>query len=108
MPQKQKLSIEEKVELVQRCINGEISIRGAAQQAGVAPKSVHRWIIVYEAEGAEAFQPHEKNRVYSPELKEKAVQEYLSGQGSLANISKKYKIHNPCMNTPQRMGHADR
>ena len=97
MSQKQKLSIEEKVELVQRCINGEISIRGAAQQAGVAPKSVHRWIIVYEAEGAEAFQPNEKNRVYSPELKEKAVQEYLSGQGSLANISKKYKIRNPCI-----------
>ena len=77
MPRKQKLSIEEKVELVRQCINGKISISGAAQQAGVAPKSVRRWIIAYESEGAEAFLPHNQNRVYSPELKTKAVQDYL-------------------------------
>ena len=97
MPRKQKLSIEDKVELVRQCINGEINISGAAQRVGVAPKSVRRWIIAYEAEGAEAFLPHSRNRVYSPELKEKAVREYLSGQGSLEDISKKYKIRNPCI-----------
>ena len=97
MPRKQKLSIEEKVELVRQCINGKISISGAAQQAGVAPKSVRRWIIAYESEGAEAFLPHNQNRVYSPELKTKAVQDYLSGHGSLEDISKKYKIRNPCI-----------
>ena len=97
MPRKQKLSIEEKVELVRQCINGKISISGAAQQAGVAPKSVRRWIIAYESEGVEAFLPHDQNRVYSPELKKKAVQEYLSGQGSLEDISKRHKIRNPCI-----------
>ena len=97
MPRKQKLSTEEKVRLVRQCLAGELSIRGAAQEVGVGATSVRRWIIAYEAEGAEAFLPHSQNRVYSPKLKEKAVQEYLSGQGSLEDISKKYKIRNPCI-----------
>lgn len=97
MPNKQKLGTEEKVRLVRRCLAGEVSIRGTAQEVGVGATSVRRWIIAYESEGAEAFLPHSQNRVYKPELKEKAVQEYLSGQGSLADISKKYKIRNPCI-----------
>ena len=97
MPRKQKLSTEEKVRLVLQCLAGELSIRGAAQEAGVGATSVHRWILAYESEGIEAFLPHEQNRVYSPEVKKKAVQDYLSGQGSLADISKKYKIRNPCI-----------
>jgi len=78
MPRKQKLSTEEKVRLIRRCLAGELSIRGAAQEVGVGATSVHRWIIAYESEGAEAFLPHSQNRVYSPELKKKAFQEYLS------------------------------
>ena len=97
MPRKQKLSTEEKVRLVRQCLAGELSIRGAAHEVGVGAASVRRWIIAYESEGAEAFLPHSQNRVYSPELKKKAVQEYLSGQGSLADISKRYKLRNPCI-----------
>ena len=97
MPRKQKLSTEEKVRLVRQCLAGELSIRGAAHEVGVGATSVRRWIIAYESEGVEAFQPHNKNRVYSPELKKKAVLEYLSGQGSVEDISKRYKIRNPCI-----------
>ena len=95
MSHKQKLSIEEKVKLVRQCIQGEISIQGAAEKARVGRTSVRRWISAYEAEGAAAFLPHEKNRIYSPELKREAVLCYLSGEGSLLEISKKYKIRNP-------------
>ena len=38
--------------------------------------------------------PYQQNRVYPPELKLKAVQDYLSGAGSLEEISKKYKLRN--------------
>ena len=62
MPRKQKLSAEEKVRLVGQCLSGEISIRGAAQKAGVGATSVRRWIISYESEGVEAFLPHNQNR----------------------------------------------
>lgn len=36
--------------------------------------------------------PYERNRAYSVELKQQAVEEYLSGVGSYREISKKYKI----------------
>ena len=40
----------------------------------------------------EAFAAHERNRVYSTQLKQRAVRKYLLGTGSLLEISKKYKI----------------
>jgi transposase-like protein len=67
MPQEQKMSAEEKVKLVRQCISGEISVWEAARKSKVGATSVRRWIIAYESEGAEAFLPHDKNRVYSPE-----------------------------------------
>lgn len=92
MPHEQKLSPEEKVKLVLRCINGEISQQQAAREAGVNVSSVERWIVRYESEGVDSFLTCKKNRVYSPELKLAAVREYLSGKGGYRQISKKYKI----------------
>ena len=92
MPKKQKLSPEKKVKLVQRCLTGELGVREAGRFARVDVETVRGWITRYEAEGAEAFFPQEKNRAYSPELKRVAVEEYLSGKGSLLYICQKYKI----------------
>lgn len=97
MPRKEKMSPEEKVELVQRCMAGELGVCAAGRLVGVTEKSVRRWIARYEAEGAKAFLPSERNRVYSAELKLRAVREYLSGEGNALEISKKYKISNPCI-----------
>lgn len=66
----------------------------AARDAGVGTTTIYRWSARYEAEGAAGFLPYQKNRVYPPELKLKAVLEYLSGAGSLEEISKKYKLRN--------------
>ena len=46
----------------------------------------------YEAEGAAAFLPGRRKHTYSPEVKLQAVQEYLSGKGSQAELSKKYGL----------------
>lgn len=97
MPRKEKMSPEEKVELVQRCMAGELGVCAAGRLVGVTEKSVRRWIARYEAEGAKAFLRSERNRVYSAELKLQAVREYLSGGGNALEISKKYKISNPCI-----------
>jgi len=92
MSRKGKHSLAEKVSLVRRCMAGELSICAAGRLAGVGETTVRRWIVRYETEGAEGFLLQERNRVYSPELKQMAVEEYLSGAGSLTEISKKYKI----------------
>ena len=91
MGQKQKLGAAEKLELIQDYLSGKISLSEAARQAGAADESVRQWVDNYEAEGVTAFMPH-KQRVYSPDLKQQAVQDYLSGKGSQSDISKKYGL----------------
>ena len=92
MPRKQKLPLEKKVKITKRCLSGELSISGAATEAGVDRNTIQRWVMQYEAEGPAAFLPSRRNHAYSPDLKQQAVREYLSGKGSLAEISRKYGL----------------
>ena len=80
-----------KYETVRQIDAGKISIRHAAEHLGVHPSSVQAWVRLCETEGISGF-AKQKNQVYSEALKVKAVEDYLSGKGSLAAICKKYKI----------------
>ena len=91
MPNKQKVSVEEKIKNVRAYQAGEIGIGEAARRCKVDEETVAGWARNYEADGLDAFLSH-KNRVYSPQIKHEAVQEYISGKGSLADICKRYKI----------------
>ena len=91
MPQKQKLSLEKKVEIIEEYLRGNIGLREAARRVGVVPDTISQWARNYEADGIDAFVPH-RNRVYSPEVKKKVVEDYLSGVGSQTDICKKYHI----------------
>ena len=91
MTQKQKVSIETKVTIIQDYINGCIGMREAARRAGVSHNTMGQWVRNYEIDGVDAFLPH-KNRVYSPELKKSAVEDYLSGAGGESDICRKYHI----------------
>ena len=90
MSEREKQKPEEKVKIVKRYLAGEVSMSEAAAEAGVDRKTLQRWVMQYELEGAAAFLPNRRNHAYSPELKLQAVQEYLSGKGSQAELSKKY------------------
>ena len=92
MSKREKQKSEEKVKIVIKYIAGEVSISGAAAEGGVDRKTLQRWVMQYELEGAAAFLPNRRNHAYSPELKLQAVQEYLSGKGSQAELSKKYGL----------------
>jgi transposase-like protein len=92
MPQKTKVSAEEKLRIVEACLSGKMGVNEAGRHAGVSISSVQAWISKYQAEGPSAFLPAERNRVYSPELKRIAVEDYLAGKGSMWAICKKYKI----------------
>ena len=92
MPRKEKLSPEEKMELVRLCISGEVGVTEASRMAGVHHKTMQGWVARYEAEGIEGFLPQERNRVYSSALKLQAVLEYLGGKESLQEICKRHKI----------------
>ena len=87
-----KLSVDEKVLLVRRCLEGTLSIAEAGRQGQVDWGAVKEWIRQYELEGVSAFFPRERNRVYSPKVKKEAVEAYLRGEGSQQDICKKYQI----------------
>lgn len=91
MSEKREIGAEEKVRTVEAVLRGEMGIREAGRQIGTSNATVRRWISRYQAEGPSAF-IHNGERSYSPELKEAAVKEYVSGRGSLSDICKKYKI----------------
>lgn len=92
MPQKGKISPEEKIEIVKRCLSGEIGQNEAGRLFGVNGDSIRVWISLYRAEGVSALVPQDRDRAYSADLKQQAVENYLSGRGSLQNICEKYKI----------------
>ncbi len=92
MPQKGRIKAEEKIRIVRIYESGGVSLNQAAQQAGVGSTTIRRWIARYKAEGAAGYLPYERNRVYPPALKKQAVKEYLSGAGSLSEISIKYNL----------------
>ena len=92
MSQKQKLPAEEKITLIRRYLDGEISLAEASRQGHVDGETVRNWVRQYEIEGAAAFLPDRKNRVYTEEIKLAAVTTYLAGKGSLHDICKEYRI----------------
>lgn len=92
MGRKGKYSREEKLRTVQEYLDGKNSLNSIANRLGIQPFAVKLWINKYEAMGADAFLT-EQNKHYSKSEKEQAVTAYLSGEGSLADICNKFKIH---------------
>ncbi|MDE7267356.1 MAG: transposase [Lachnospiraceae bacterium] len=88
---KRKLSAEEKITAVNLYLNGKGSQRQIAVSYGISQASFQQWLCNYEAMGADAF-TLERYKNYPKKLKQQAVLDYLSGQGSQNDICKKYGI----------------
>ena len=96
MPHKKKATVEEIIRVIHAYLSEEIELKDAAQQLQVHTSTIRRWIRHYKAEGIQFFMPHEHNRVYSAELKMKAVLSYLNSEGGYMFICQKYKIRSTC------------
>ncbi|MBR4496582.1 MAG: transposase, partial [Acholeplasmatales bacterium] len=97
MGRKIKYSKELKLEIVKRYLNGE-SRSSLANEYGL-PKSmaenIRQWARRFEAMGDGGFDYSKTNNSYSKDLKEKIINEYLSGQLNSYELSYKYKISTP-------------
>lgn len=71
MSQKGKLNVEEKVEIIKKYRQGEISLVQAAWDTGVGTTTIYRWSARYEAEGAAGFLPYQKKLSLSARTKVK-------------------------------------
>ena len=92
MPHKTKGSPEEKISIIQKYLTGKLSLAEAARRAGVDESTISDWIRLNRQEGSLGLLVRTKNHNYSPELKRKAVEAYLSGKGSTRSVCEEYKI----------------
>jgi Transposase and inactivated derivatives len=90
MSRKSKIEAVEKIKIVERYLNGEISQKTAAKICSVNKRSVQDWIRICKAEGPTGLLEQSKNKRYSKELKLQAVNDYLDGNGSLDDLCIKY------------------
>jgi transposase-like protein len=89
---KSKVLFEIKVAAVEDYLKGMKSVQKISQELSVGKSAIKSWIKIYRSKGAYGLLPKGKNTVYSRELKLTAVEEYLSGNGSLWDISMKYGL----------------
>jgi len=92
MPHKGRLSVEEKIKAVESYQSGEMGKAAIVSRYGIGLTTLRDWLRLYEARGAQGLMPANKWRKYTPELKRQAVNEYLSGSLSQADICLKYDI----------------
>ena len=89
---KSTVAYEKKIEIVRDYLNGRVGYKESIRRANNSAASFRRWVHLYEEKGAAGLLPNSKNNIYPEEVKRKAVQEYLSGNGSLEYICEKYEI----------------
>lgn len=89
---REKVTVEERIEAAKAYVEGRMSQAEAARRLGVDESAVKGWVARYKVQGPLAFQKQEHNTSYSEELKLAAVTEYLTGKGSIKEISAKYGL----------------
>lgn len=87
------ITSEEKIKAVEMYLRGGNSQKAISMKVGVSVTSIQCWIRKYQTFGMEGLLQKTHYKHYSAELKQSAVEAYLSGEGSLEEICKKYKIH---------------
>lgn len=88
---RKKFTPKQKIAAVQDYLSGKRSQGKIAESLEISKTVLQRWIANYQSMGEDAFHGG-KNKSYSAELKLAAVQDYLSGKGSLREVCRKYKI----------------
>lgn len=92
MSKKRKIDPVEKVKTVERYLNGEVGLRQAGKDLGIAYQSIDRWIRIYKTEGPVGLLEQQRNHSYSKELKISAVDDYLCGNISQRDVCEIYGI----------------
>ncbi len=87
-----KYSYELKIQVVTAYMNKEGGCRKLAKRFNVHMNTVNVWCQNYKLFGDEIFKPDRKQKKWDNELKNKAINDYLSGGMSINDICKKYRI----------------
>jgi transposase-like protein len=86
MSRKATYSMEIKCKAVDLFKNQGMTAAGVAVVIGAEWTSVRGWICRFEKDGLEQFEETTRNKAYTKEFKNEAVEAYLRGEGSLLEI----------------------
>lgn len=92
MGRREKVPAEFKINAIEAYLHG---IKGTAQicrELQIYKSSFYKWLAKYQSQGADSLKYSPRNTYYPAELKVTAVNDYLSCNGSMMDIVKKYKI----------------
>ena len=89
---KSKVPYEEKAEIVRGYLEERVGYTESLGRANNSEASFRYWVHQYQEKGIERLLPSRKNHRYPEEIKRKAVEDYLSGKGSLEQIGGKYGL----------------
>lgn len=92
MGRKSKYTIEQKIEAVEDYKSGKRGTRKICNDLNMREITLCKWNVIYDDYGEDGFQPSLRNKRYSKELKECAVEDYLLGTQSYDDIARKYEI----------------
>ena len=89
---KSKVPYEKKAEIVRDYLEGRVGYTESLRRANNSEASFRYWVHQYKEKGIKGLLPNSRNRKYPEEIKRKAVEEYLSGKGSLEQIGEEYGL----------------
>ena len=96
---KAKFAPEIKIHACEDFLSGKYTSAQICEKYGItyneknrSSTSLSEWMAKYRAVGPETFSHSDHNKSYSSELKTQAVEEYLSGKGTILEITVKYGI----------------
>lgn len=87
-----KISPAIKQKAVMEIESGRLSQSEVARRLCVDGETVRSWLTAYRSEGNAGLEWGRKNRIYSVQTKQQAVETYLTGQYSLQKICEIFKI----------------
>ena len=92
MSRKYKVPFEIKLKYVQEYLNGKKIASDICKELNISLDSFYIWVGKYNTNGVDGLRPIIQNTKYPDEIKNIAVEYYLSGKGSLLETCRKYNI----------------
>lgn len=85
-------SLEDKIQIIRALKDGDYSVYELEAIYNVCNSTIYDWVYNYEKYGVEGLKEASTWRRYPKELKLEAVKDYLSGECSLREVTRKYEI----------------
>src|SRR5699024_6603038 len=87
-----KLSALQKLNLIRLYQESTSSERAFSKLHNIGQGSIQNWMHLYDEFGLEGLNESRFNQSYSSEFKQEVVQAYLSGEGTLRGLTRRFKL----------------